>query len=220
MGIINWQYLQNLLLAAIASVLAIVIHELAHGFSAYLMGDATAKNDGRLSLNPLKHIDPIGALCLVLFHFGWAKPVPVNPYLFKNRKWGMVFVSASGPVSNLLLAFIALITFTLLNDVFLIGGTIQTTSVLSIVDQFLILFAQINLGLFVFNLIPVPPLDGSKILAQFLPPKPRYTYLSFEKYGGLVLFVAVYILHIGDALGSAINFLFYQLFNLITRIFV
>lgn len=208
------------MLTAIASVLAIVVHELSHGFSAYLMGDTTAKNDGRLSLNPLKHIDPIGAICLVLFHFGWAKPVPVNPYLFKNRKWGMIFVSASGPISNLLLAFIAIIVFTLSNDVFLIGGTIQTTSELSMLDSFWILFAQINLGLFVFNLIPIPPLDGSKILAQFLPPKPRYTYLAFERYGGLVLFIAVYFLHIGNALSSVIEFLFYQLFNLITRIFV
>lgn len=208
------------MLTAIASVLAIVVHELSHGFSAYLMGDTTAKNDGRLSLNPLKHIDPIGAICLVLFHFGWAKPVPVNPYLFKNRKWGMIFVSASGPISNLLLAFIAIIVFTLSNDVFLIGGTIQTTSELSMLDIFWILFAQINLGLFVFNLIPIPPLDGSKILAQFLPPKPRYTYLAFERYGGLVLFIAVYFLHIGNALSSVIEFLFYQLFNLITRIFV
>ena len=184
------------------------------------MVDKTAKNDGRLSFNPLKHIDPIGALCLVIFHFGWAKPVPVNPYFFKNRKWGTVAVAAAGPLSNFLSALLSAMMFSCFNKFIVMDGSIYATQNLSIVGQFFILFSQINLGLFVFNLIPIPPLDGSKILAQFLPAKTRYRYLSFERYGGLVLFVAVYFLHLGNMLSGTIQFLFYQIFNFVSRIFL
>ncbi len=204
----------------VAALLAIVFHEVAHGFVAFLMGDKTARNDGRLSLNPLKHIDPIGALCLLVFHFGWAKPVPVNPYFFKNRKWGMIAVSLAGPLSNFLLALISVLIFCISNDVYVIDRMIYTANGLSFVDDFWCVFTQINLGLFLFNLLPIPPLDGSKVIAQFLPAKAKWNYLSFERYGGIILFVAIYFLNLSDLLGVALNFIYYHLFEWISGIFV
>ena len=138
-------------------LLAIVIHEFSHGYTAYLLGDDTAKNSGRLTLNPIKHIDLIGFIFLLIFRFGWAKPVPINPLNFKNRRKGIVVVSLSGPFSNFLVAFIILFIISL--------DVINNYLLLNIL--FLGLWYNMMLG--IFNLLPFTPLDGSKILASLLP---------------------------------------------------
>lgn len=168
----------NILLTVLAAVISITVHEVSHGLMAYKCGDNTAKVYGRLSFNPLKHIDWFGAVCLVLFRFGWAKPVPVNQYNFKNCKKGIIAVSLAGPVSNFILAFIAM---------FLVSVIPAYDLPTAILSTFLWMLMYLNIGLGVFNLIPIPPLDGSKILAEFLKGGAKYRFLSIERYGSMVL---------------------------------
>ena len=168
-----------------AAFLSVVLHEISHGYVAYAMGDPTAKSRGRLSLNPIHHLDIVGLISMILFRFGWAKPVPVNPYYFKKRKLGMSLVALAGPVSNLLLAFLA-ITIVFLLTLFPVGNEIVFTILQGFVDFFMI-FSILNIGLAVFNLIPIPPLDGSKILFSLLPNKAYSRLLQVEQYGFLIL---------------------------------
>lgn len=173
----------NVLIRVAVVLLAISVHELSHGFAAFKMGDPTAKYDGRLSLNPLRHIDPIGALCMFLFGFGWAKPVMINPNYFKNLKRGTVVTALAGPLSNFVMAFL---------------GMLLMVHVLPLFPNmyfytFLLCFISINVGLGVFNLIPIPPLDGSKIFLSLLPRKIYYEIMRYEQYGFLVLVVALYL---------------------------
>ncbi len=154
---------------------AITIHEYAHGRAALWLGDPTAKNLGRLSFNPLPHIDPFGAICLFLFNFGWAKPVPVDPRYFKNIRKGIIFMSLCGPLANLSAAFLAgiLIRFLLLPyEVYL---------------KALVYLILMNLGLGLFNLLPLPPLDGSHVLENMLPPNAANKYREIGRYGPIVL---------------------------------
>lgn len=170
--------LQEILIRTIAVLVAIVPHEMAHGYAAYLSGDETAKNDGRLSLNPLNHLDPIGTLCLILFKFGWAKPVVINPNNFKNRKLGTFFVSIAGVLANFILAIISVIIIkhVKLNDFAF--------------ELFMSIF-WFNIILGVFNLIPIPPLDGSKLLFSFLPSRYEYYLIRYEKYGYILLLILI-----------------------------
>ncbi len=172
-----------------AVLLTIIFHEISHGYAAYLLGDRTAKERGRLSLNPFQHLDLVGVLCMVLFGFGWAKPVPINPYFFKNRKVGIVLVSIAGPLSNLIMATISLF----LTRVLLMFSPESTVLVYTqiIVAEFLFTFAFLNIGLAVFNLIPIPPLDGSKILFSLLPARAYGFILKFEQYGMLLLIILI-----------------------------
>lgn len=180
-NILNFDNIQLLIAVVTATVLSITFHEMAHGYMAYFMGDKTAKFYGRLSLNPLKHIDWIGALCLAVFKFGWAKPVPINPTNFKHKKIGLIAVSLAGPFVNFLMAFIFVLIY---------YGTYNIAIFSTGIVRYIIIHTiYLNLGLGIFNLMPVPPLDGSKVLACFLKPQWAYKYLSIEKYGTLVLFV-------------------------------
>ncbi len=149
------------------------IHEFAHAFAADKMGDMTARNRGRLTINPLAHIDPFGALCLLITGFGWAKPVPVNPLRFKKYRAGMAITAAAGPLSNLIVAFIATIVLRVVTSIPYSTETyfqaIQGEGTLYFTVFFIRYFIVINIGLAIFNLIPVPPLDGSKILSYFTP---------------------------------------------------
>jgi len=173
----------------LAVLLAITLHELAHGYVAYCLGDNTAKAAGRLTLNPLAHLDPIGALMMFIAGFGWAKPVPVNPFFFKgNRTTGMMLVSLAGPLVNLIVAYIAYLIFVLGNGFF----------DNAFMNLFLRTCVTLNIYLAVFNLIPIPPLDGSKILAGFLPKQTAFKFLStMEQYGFLILMVLI-LLNITD----------------------
>ncbi len=173
----------------LAVLLAITLHELAHGYAAYYLGDNTAKVAGRLTLNPLAHLDPIGALMMLIAGFGWAKPVPVNPFFFKgNRTTGMMLVSFAGPFVNLAVAYLAYAVY--------VGGNGFYT--VPFMNQFLNYCIVLNVYLAVFNLIPIPPLDGSKILAGFLPKQTAYKFLAtMEQYGFLFL-MALILLNITD----------------------
>jgi Zn-dependent protease len=154
---------------------AITVHEYAHGRSALALGDPTAKLQGRLTLNPLPHIDPFGAICLLLFNFGWAKPVPVNPGYFRNIRRDTIWMSLSGPMANLATALAAglLIRFLLLP--------------FEVYQHLLLWLLLLNIGLGLFNLLPIPPLDGSHVLENLLSPRTAQKYREFGRYGPMVL---------------------------------
>lgn len=158
---------------------AITIHEYAHGRAALWLGDPTAKLSGRLSLNPLHHIDPFGAICLFLFNFGWAKPVPVNPGYFKNMRRDIIIMSLCGPLANISAAFLAgmLIRYLLLP-----WEVYQIT---------LIYLLFMNIGLGLFNLLPIPPLDGSHVLENALSPNAAQKYREFGRYGPILILAIV-----------------------------
>ncbi len=176
---------ETVLLVA-ASLLCITVHETCHGLAAYWLGDPTAKRAGRLTLNPIRHIDLMGLLMMALVRFGWAKPVPVDMRYFKNPRAGMAVTAAAGPASNVLLAFLALLLRSVLAYFCLRWPE-------SAVLEYLLLFtwyvALISAGLAVFNLFPVPPLDGSKVLFSFLPDRAYLTLMRYERYGMLALMV-------------------------------
>ena len=174
----------NLLIVYIISLppilFALTIHEYAHGYVAYRMGDPTAKFAGRLTLNPLKHIDLFGFLAFLIFRFGWAKPVPIQPYNFSDLKKGILYTSLAGPLSNFLFA----IPFGLLLRIF---PALYYNNLLLPIGMMLQLALIYNLIFCAFNLIPIPPLDGSKVLFVLLPPEHRHIELWLERYGFMVL---------------------------------
>jgi Zn-dependent protease len=170
------------ILLAIPLLYSIIIHELAHGWVAYRMGDPTAKMLGRLSLNPLKHLDPIGTVMLFIFGFGWAKPVPVNFNNLRDTHKGMIYVSAAGIIANMILAFMAFFL-----------DRVLAPSPAGILAAILYYLAQINIMLAAFNLIPLPPLDGSKILMGFAPAKFQYFLLRVEPYGFFIIIGLLYL---------------------------
>ncbi len=189
----------GLLLSAMAVILAISVHEMCHGLAAYFLGDRTAKYMGRLSLNPFRHIDPIGALCLLLFGFGWAKPVMVNAAYFKKPKRDMALTALAGPVSNFLLAFVALLIFKLLT---LTPLFYSASKLAELIVVFLTTLVSMNIGLGVFNLLPIPPLDGSKIFLSLLPPRLYYDIMRYEHLGWLILVVALGLGVLNPVLGT------------------
>ena len=181
------------ILSALAVLVILTIHEYAHGYAAYKLGDNTAKSLGRLTLNPIKHLDPFGALCMILFHFGWAKPVPINPRNFRNPKRDFAITALAGPLSNILLAFFSSFLYLLLQALFK-NTVFESKFIYTVVSNlllFIYLFHVINIGIGIFNLIPVPPLDGSRILNVVLPPKAYFGIMKYERkiYLGLVLWL-------------------------------
>ena len=171
----------------IAIFLCLTVHETCHGLAAYALGDPTAKSMHRLSLNPLRHIDWIGLLMMFAVGFGWAKPVPVDPRYFKKPKQGMALTALAGPVSNLLLAAAALAL--LRGAVLVLPGTDWAIWLVN----FLLELSILSVGLGLFNLIPIPPLDGSKVLAAFLPDRAYITLMRYERYGILALLVLSFL---------------------------
>ncbi len=198
-------------------LLSLTVHELSHGLAAYVLGDNTAKRQGRLSLNPIKHIDPIGFLLLVVAGFGWAKPVPVDPGYFKKPKQGMAITAVAGPLSNLILAFIS--TFIILaTEGFapIYQYIVKHVYPDSIVTSVLLLLIIYNCVLALFNLIPVPPLDGSKILAAFLPNRIYYKYLYYERYGMILMLLLVTTGVFSGALSRGVLYLIITMVKFIT----
>lgn len=182
----NWQAeLQSLLFTAPVVLLAIVCHECAHGWVSYKLGDPTAKNAGRLTLNPLKHLDPLGALCMLFFHVGWANPVPINPWYYKDRKKGIIYVSLAGPVANFIIAFISLF----IEGLLMRFGS-DTSTLIWILCQLCYYSAVVNVGLGLFNLVPIPPLDGSKVLGE-LWDKANNFYWRYQNYWRWILLLCV-----------------------------
>ena len=206
----DFTYLLNILLSIIPALVCITLHELSHGFVAYKLGDDTAKNAGRLTLNPIKHLDIMGLIMMVVFHFGWAKPVPVNPNYFKKPKQGMAVTALAGPVSNLLLAILLLL---IARGVYIraaLTGSFSATWFAFLLDT-----ASLSVGLGLFNLVPIPPLDGSKVLAVLLPDRAYDWLMHYERFGMLVL---VMVLSVGigsNALDNAIRWTFTMLCRLV-----
>lgn len=164
---------------AIPSILiASTVHEYAHAWTAYKLGDPTAKAEGRLSLNPLVHIDPIGAIMLFVARIGWSKPVPIYEHNFKNPVLGTAITAVAGPISNLLLTLLTALIYNL----FLKDADI-------LVQYFILTFVSINLSLMIFNLFPIPPLDGHKIVRAFLPDRMRYTWEMLERYAIWIIII-------------------------------
>lgn len=186
--------LTELLFVIPCVLIALTVHEVAHGWMAFKLGDPTARNLGRLTLNPLKHIDPIGTLCMILFHFGWARPVPINSRYFRKPRRDMALTAAAGPASNFIMAFIGILIRQILYALFnafpahsSFTGYIQYAAIM-LVTYFHIL----NLSLGLFNLIPIPPLDGSRIFLTFLPAKYYFGIMKYERYIQLALMLMLW----------------------------
>lgn len=179
----------TLLLTVPTVLISLTFHEVAHGYVAYKLGDPTAYNLGRLTLNPLAHLDPIGALMMLLVGFGYAKPVPINAGYFKNPKYGMAISAAAGPITNLLLGTVA--TILMCTYSLYLAPLILANTVLYAIYQMLFYFAYLNFALAIFNMIPLPPFDGSRVLFAFLPDRHYFGIMKYERYimiGVLVLF--------------------------------
>ena len=204
------QKLLSLLVSVPGLLLCLSLHEAAHGYTAYRLGDPTAKNAGRLTLDPLKHLDPVGTICLLFFHVGWAKPVPVNTRYFKNPRRDTALVSLAGPVSNFLLAAVLLFV-----RQFLIFSSVMPVYVLGLMVHYA---AIMSIGLGVFNLIPVPPLDGSKILFSFLPWQQAAKYAKYEQYIQFGLLVLLFVGVLDVPLDFCISHIYSWLSALVTVI--
>lgn len=175
----------------ISLVIAFTFHEYAHAFVANKFGDPTAKNQGRLTLNPTAHLDPLGTLMILIMGFGWARPVPVNRYYFKNPKLAGVLVSLAGPASNFLIAFIGLFLW----EAGINFGLIQMLpdAGITFTRNFFEILIHLNVLLFVFNLLPLPPLDGYRIIEDLVPANVRANMTRFEQYGGLIFLILVFV---------------------------
>ncbi len=190
-GEIRW-LLISFLLSLPVILFSLSFHEYAHAFAAHKMGDQTARNFGRLTLNPAKHLDPMGTLCMLVFGFGWAKPVPVNARNFDDPRKGMALTSVAGPLSNLLLAFVSLF-FSMLWNSLVLPLTIQGGETLFYLAYFFGVLLDtmhwMNLYLALFNLLPIPPLDGSRLMMMILPEKWYFSLMQYERYTYLIVIV-------------------------------
>ena len=199
---LDWSFLTDILLSVIPALICITLHELSHGFVAWKLGDPTAKNAGRLTLNPIKHLDVMGILMMVVFRFGWAKPVPVNMYRFQNPKKGMAITALAGPAANVVITVVFLFVYGLLFRA--LGGT-------GFVLKTIYITAYLSISFAIFNLIPISPLDGSKILFSVLPSERYDQLMRYERYGMILLLVLVASGVFGRPLSAATGWAFDKL---------
>lgn len=205
---LDWSYITKLLYSIIPALICIIIHEMSHSFAAYKLGDNTSETQGRLSLNPLRHIDPIGLIMLVVFRFGWAKPVSVNMYNFRNPKRDMALTALAGPLSNMVLAAFCLLLFGLLWRTLYLSSPGETAL------NLLHTTAQFSVSLGVFNLIPIPPLDGSKVLFSLLPNSLYSKLMLYERFGMLLLMLIVFTGVLTGPIYSVTSTVFNGLFSI------
>jgi Zn-dependent protease len=201
---------ENMIFRIPALLIALTIHEYAHARVAVALGDPTPRFEGRLTLNPIAHLDPFGLIMLWLVQFGWAKPVSVNPRNFKNGRQGMMLVSLAGPGANLITAFAAMIILVILNHMGIREYWIMTT--LKLICSYNVMFA-------VFNMLPIPPLDGSKVLMNYLPGRLAYQYESYSQYGSLILMGLIVLGLVGFIISPIIKFILDAMWVIATFIF-
>jgi len=219
-----WLSLLSLLIAFPALLFSLSAHEFAHGYAAFKQGDGYAKSMGRLTLNPFKHIDPFGTLMMLLVGFGWAKPVPINPYHFRNGKKSMIIVSVASVCANFILAIISTFLFALFIVVASEVSFFNTEAggmVFNIICDLFGFLSMINISLALFNLIPIPPLDGYKIFKEIFNGKINYNFfVNFERYSNLI-FMAFLIININfDFVSNLSGEIFYFLFELFIKLFI
>lgn len=205
-----------------AALIAIILHELAHGLMSYWLGDPTPKRQGRLSLNPLNHLDLVGTICLIFFHVGWAKPVVVNPEYYKKKKLGMFLVAFAGPFVNILVCITSMVIYAIYIRI-CYRFEIYNENLHIVVGTFLMTLAMINLGLAIFNLLPIPPLDGSKILGSFLKGEVYEQYMKYQQYGFIVLALILLLSSMSSGgmsfITVAVDYVFEFLWNIVCLIF-
>lgn len=202
---LDWSVLTNILLRVLPALICVTLHELAHGYVAYRLGDDTAKNAGRLTLNPLKHIDPMGLIMMLVAGFGWAKAVPVNMYRFRDRKKGMAITAIAGPITNILISIVSLFLF----------GLLITPLYVSEIGYVILLLLQttayLSCAFAVFNLLPIPPLDGSKVAFSLMPDDKYRWLMRYEKYGMIILFALV----VSDIISGPLSILTGRLYDML-----
>ena len=198
--------LPSVIVVAIMLLIGFPVHEFSHALAAYRLGDSTAKHLGRLTLNPIAHFDPLGGILLAVtfigqtgFGFGWAKPTPVNPNNLQGGRWGEAIVAAAGPLSNLVLAIAAALPLR-----YILSNPSLDQQVPTLVVQVLFLFVAINIVLMIFNLFPVPPLDGSKVLFALLPPRLAWQWRPVLEQYGFLLLILVFFIPPGNSIGLRI----------------
>lgn len=213
--------LNSILLNVPIALIALSVHEFAHGFVSSKLGDPTPRSQGRLTLNPLAHLDPMGTLLMILTGFGWAKPVQINPMYYKDRTKGMALTAAAGPLSNLILAFVGMLLGVLIG--LLCGELGVSSNIVQGIFLFTSVFVQMNLSFMVFNLIPFPPLDGFKIFGMFMPRTTYYKILQYEHYIMYILMalclLGVFSSIIGRFVGIFYSMIFTSVMNIVGLIF-
>lgn len=197
---LDWAGLTSFLTQILAVLICLTVHEVSHGLAAYALGDPTAKGQRRLSFNPLRHLDFFGTLMMLMFGFGWAKPVPVDMRYFRRAKSGMAITALAGPISNILLAFLALIIANIMAPLAYVSPWAGHAL------NFFFMLASLSVGLGVFNLFPIPPLDGSKVLGSLLPDRLYYKVLQYERFGMLALVAVLWTGILDEPLHTALNF--------------
>ncbi|MEE0944341.1 MAG: site-2 protease family protein [Clostridia bacterium] len=208
--------LQSILIGVPTTLLALTVHELAHGWVSSKLGDPTPRYQGRLTMNPLAHLDLIGTILMIITGFGWAKPVQINPNYYKNRTKGMALVAAAGPLANFILAFIGILVGYIIILLCLMAGVPNT--VISSLRSIVFVFAFRNLCFMVFNLIPLPPLDGFKVAGLFIPNRIYYNILRYEQYVILVIMLLSLSGAFNSIIGTGVNFFMNMLFNAVWSI--
>ena len=176
------EYIVELILSTVAALIALSVHEFSHAFAADKLGDHTARSLGRLSINPIKHLDPFGTLCMIFFHFGWARPVPINPRYFKKPTRDFAITALAGPLSNIILGFFSALLYLICINHFRLTDNVFLNNLMQNTVLFIFLFHIINIGLGIFNLLPIPPFDGSRIINVVLPRKIYFGIMKYERY--------------------------------------